>query len=214
MKEIVFDSIHRQKHFEFFNHMTNPHFGVTANVDITIFKKFVEHSPHTFTPALVYLLARTANDIVQFRWRIRGNKIVEHNLVHPSFTVPTSDSDVFSFCYVDFEIDAVSFMKSARLRMHAMSETPSMEDEEGRDDLLFFSANPWVHFTSMQHPMHIPVIDSVPRVVWGKYQWHGDRLLMPLSVQAHHAIVDGKQLSYYFELLQHYLNSNDWVSQN
>ena len=35
MKKITFINPHRQRHFEFFNSMSSPHFNITANVDIT-----------------------------------------------------------------------------------------------------------------------------------------------------------------------------------
>ena len=44
--------------------------------------------------------------------------------------------------------------------------------------------------------------DSVPRIVWGKYFKSENKVIMPLSVQAHHALVDGRQIGVYFEKLE------------
>ena len=211
MKIVKFNSEHRKKHFDFFNQMNHPHFNITANVDVTKFYTFLKSHQLSFTPALVYLLCRTANDIKEFRWRIRGDTVVEHDLVHPSFTVENEESDVFGFCYVDFDKPARDFMQRTLDQMDLMRKNPVFEDDVDRDDYLFMSANPWLHFTSMQHAMHYHPSDSVPRIVWGKYQKNGSRMDLPLCVQVHHAVVDGRHLGMFYGLFQEYLNSSSWL---
>ena len=201
MKKIEFTNLHRKKHFDFFNGMNHPHFNITANVDITLLLAFLkEHSlPTSFS--LVYLLSRTANEIKEFRWRIRNDQVIEHNTVQPSFSVPTEESDVFSFCTVAYDKDPNAFIKEAFRVSQLMKTNPSIEDEEGRDDYLFMSAIPWISFTSMQHAMSYHPHDSVPRISWGKFFEQNGKTLMPLSVQVHHAIVDGKHVGQYFQCL-------------
>ena len=186
---------------------------MTAMVDIAHFYNLIKSEGLAFTPTLVYIISRAANDIKQFRWRIRNNAIVEHELVHPSFTIETTTSDVFGFCYVDFEINARNFIGRAEDRMAALRAEPVFEDEQDRDDYLFLSANPWIHFTSMEHAMHYHPTDSIPRVVWGKYVKKGGRLELPVSVQVHHATVDGRHVGAYFDKLQVYFNSDDWLNE-
>ncbi len=55
--------------------------------------------------------------------------------------------------------------------------------------------------------MNLEPADSVPRFAWGKYDRQGDRLLMPLDVQVHHALMDGVHVGKYFTLLQSYLDN-------
>ncbi|MEM8906666.1 MAG: chloramphenicol acetyltransferase [Bacteroidota bacterium] len=202
MKKITYQNPHRKKHFAFFLEMGQPHFNICANVDITAFRQFIKQQEVSFNPAMVYMVTRTANEIPEFRHRIRNKEVVEHDMVHPSFTVTTADTDVFSFCYVDYQVDFQAFMAEAKRVVELMKTQPSVEDEPGRDDYLFLSSIPWVSFTSMEHAMPTDPIDSVPRIVWGKFFEQGDRTLMPLSVQAHHAIVDGVHLGRYFQHIQ------------
>ena len=65
---------------------------------------------------------------------------------------------------------------------------------------------PWVSFTSVMHPLHMNPPDSVPRITWGKFFEEGPTLKMPLSVQAHHALLDGVHLGRYYSLVQEYLD--------
>lgn len=192
--------------------MDQPHFGVTANLEITAFLQLVRERPDLrFTPALVYLIARVANELPHFRWRIRGEEVVEHESVRPSFTVPTRESEVFSFCTVAYDPEAMSFHDAADRMMRERFEQPSMEDEPGMDDYLYLSAFPWASFTNVQHAMHYSPADSVPRIVWGKYFKQGDEVMLPLSVQAHHAVVDGSDLGRYFRELRRLLADSDKI---
>lgn len=207
MKTITFADAHRRKHFDFFRNMDQPHFNIVANVDITAFLHTVKVQQLPFTPAMVYLLARAANEIAVFRWRIRGQEVVEHASVQPSFTVSTDVSDVFSFCTVDYHPSAAVFLADALATIEHMKTNPDFEDEPGRDDFLFMSAIPWISFTGLTHAMHYSPVDAVPRISWGKYFAQGDRQMMPLAVQAHHALVDGSDMGKYFIRVQALLDA-------
>ncbi len=202
MKTIDFKDPHRRKHFDFFRRMDQPHFNLTANLEITPLLHFLQQEGLPFTATVVYCITRAANAIPQFRQRIRGERVIEHPKVSPSFTVHTKASDVFSFCYVEYQPDLILFTADAQRQIQQMQEAPSFEDEAGRDDYLFLSSIPWVSFTGIQHAMNFSPADSVPRIAWGKYFQDGQRLLMPLSVQAHHALVDGRDMGHYFEAIQ------------
>lgn len=204
-KYIDLSNPHRKKHFDFFKNMDQPHFNICANVEIANFLDFINDNKYPFTPVMVFFIAKVANEISEFRWRIRDNKILEHEAVHPSFTVHTEAADVFSFCTVDYFDHFPTFLDNTLKVIEEMRTNPSMEDEEHRDDYLFLSAIPWVSFTSFSHAMHYTPADSVPRITWGKYFKEANKILMPLSVQAHHAVVDGRHTGKYFQLFQQYM---------
>ena len=212
MKKVEFTNPHRKKHFDFFNAMNHPHFNVTVPVDITEFMASIKTEGLSFSYTFIYFISRAANEIKEFRWRIRGEDVVEHEVVHPSFTVNTDETDVFSFCTVPFSPDVKKFTKEARTISEAMRSEPSIEDEEGRDDYLFLSALPWLRFSSMQHAMQEHPGDCVPRISWGKFYKSEGRTLIPVSVQVHHALVDGRHVGAYFELLEKQLATpSEWL---
>jgi chloramphenicol O-acetyltransferase type A len=92
-----------------------------------------------------------------------------------------------------------------------VKEEPTLSDEPGRDDLLFMTAIPWVSFTSFMHPLQLHPTDSVPRFAWGKFFEDGRSWKMPLSVQGHHALMDGIHVGRYLEELQGYLHKPGFV---
>lgn len=214
MRTIRFNDEHRRKHFEFFRQMNHPHFSVTANVDITRMAHELKAKDLPFMATVVWLVTRTANAIEQYRWRIRGEKVVEHDVVHPSFAIDTEVSDVFSFCEVQYSEDYKAFLDVALATIETTRRNPVFEDEPGRDDYLFLSSLPWVSFTAITHAMNYHPHDSVPRITWGRFFRQGNQVLMPLSVQAHHALVDGRQMGAFFEMFQEFCNHyGDWLKR-
>ncbi len=206
MKIITFNDSHRQKHFEFFNSMNHPHFNITVELELTNFLPFISKENLKFTPSVVFAIAKAANSTKEFKWRIRENRVVEHTTVHPSYALHTKASSVFSFCTVSYQNTLSQFLAAAQKVEALMQENPSFEDEPGRDDYLFLSSIPWFSFTAIQHAMHYHPCDSVPRFTFGKYLKSGNVIKMPLSVQAHHALVNGKEMGVLLKLLQHYLD--------
>ncbi|MGB3717680.1 MAG: chloramphenicol acetyltransferase [Candidatus Promineifilaceae bacterium] len=205
MRQIDLQTWSRREHFKTFGKYDHPHFNICANVDLTRFYPIVRRRGISFTATIVYILTRTANSIPEFRYRIRGQGVIEHETVHPSFTV-LLDGDVFSFCSVNYTEDFPLFAERVSERIAYVREHPIVTDEPGKDDQLFMSAMPWVSFTSVMHPLHMNPPDSVPRIAWGKFFEEGLILKMPLSVQAHHALLDGIHLGKYYSLVQEYLD--------
>ena len=198
MKVIEFRDAHRKKHFDHFNNMSYPHFQVTAMVPVTHLVKYIKREGFHFTSAIVYWLTKTAHGLPRLKQRIREDVIVEHDRLDPSFAVSSDLSDVFSFCTVAYDPNWYIFENRSVAMIRKMKTEPSFEDEPGKDNFLFMSSIPWVSFTAIQHPVSMPA-DSVPRIVWGKLTTSGGDDLLPLSIQAHHALVDGHDLGLFFE---------------
>lgn len=195
----------RRRHFEVFSAFDYPHINVCANVQITAWQALVKQQSRSLNLTLVYLFARVANAIPEFRQRIRGPQVVEHDIVHPSSTIMT-EGDLFSFCTIPYVEDYATFATQAAAIIEQMKRQPRLEDEPGQDDLLYMTSMPWVSFTALQHPIHMHPVDSVPRISWGKFFAEGDIVKMPLSVQAHHALLDGVHIGRYFTQVQEYLD--------
>ncbi|MEJ2011496.1 MAG: chloramphenicol acetyltransferase [Anaerolineales bacterium] len=196
----------RHAAFEKFHRFEMPHFNLTASVDVSSFSTTVKNRSSSFTVAVAYTLARAANEIEPFRLRIHGEQVVEYEQVHPSFTILLEDES-FSFCMVPYTSSYIEFAAEAAQRIQHIRLHPTLQDEPGQDDLLFMTSIPWVSFTSMQHPMNLHPADSVPRIAWGKTYQDRDRRLMPLSVQVHHALMDGLHVGRYFERVATYMSN-------
>ena len=210
MRHINLETWSRREHFRVFNAWDYPHFSMCANIDLTAFYPVVKQRGISFTVAIVYILTRAANAIPEFRYRIRAEEVVEHEIVHPSTTILTND-DLFSFCAIDYTEDFELFAARATKQIALARAHPTIKDDPGQDDRLYMTAIPWVSFTSFMHPLNMYPVDSVPRFAWGKFFEDGKFLKMPLSVQAHHALMDGLHMGRFYTRVQDYFCDPDFV---
>jgi len=210
MRYINLETWPRREHFEFFNTWGYPHFSMCANVDLTIFYPAIKQRGVSFTVGIVYMLTRAANAIPEFRYRIRAEEVVEHEQVHPGFTI-LIDEDMFTFCMLDYSEDFSLFAARAAEKVAYVKAHPTLDVDEGRDDLLYMTSIPWVSFTSFMHPLDLYPTDSVPRFAWGKFFDDSKCLKMPLSVQGHHAVMDGLHVGKYYAEVQEYLHHPDSI---
>ena len=204
MHEIDPRTWRRRRHFELFSTFNHPHFNMSANLELTAFHQRVRNSGVSFTVAFVYVIARAANAIPEFRLRIRSGMVVEHDTVSPSLTILVDD-DLFSFCTIPYSEAFTDFADRATAMIAHVKEHPTLDIDPDRDDLLFMTALPWVSFTSFTHPMQLHPADSVPRFAWGKFFQEGRRLKIPLSVQGHHALMDGIHMAKFYARVEDYL---------
>lgn len=206
MRKIDLENWPRRAHFEVFQKMDYPHFNLTANVTITKFYPLLKQQGISFTIGMMYLIAKTANGIPEFRHRIQGEEVVEFEVCHPSTTILTEE-ELFTYCAVDYSEDFLEFAARAAKQIAMVRDNPTLEDGDWRDSLLFMTSLPWVSFTSVIHPLHLSPADSVPRFAWGKYFEEGSILKIPLSVQAHHALMDGLHMGKFFNQIQAFLDN-------
>jgi chloramphenicol O-acetyltransferase type A len=201
VRRIDLKSWPRRKHYELFSAYAYPYFNLCADVDVAPLVRAARAGRSSFTAHLLYPLARAANSIPELRHRIRGDDVIEHGVVHPATTVLGED-DLFAFCFIEYVEDGGAFVRSAIEALECARRSPSIEDEPGRDDFLFMTAIPWVSFTSMMHPVPLSPPDSVPRIAWGRFRTEGERMPMPLSLHAHHGLVDGIHAGRFYERVQ------------
>ena len=138
----------RKDHFDYFRTFSYPHFNLCANMDITLFSHFVKQQKLSFFAAFLYVASRAANAIPEFRYRIRGEDIVEHDEVTPSVTVLTRH-DTFSYVAIPWQEDFHAFVADARTRTQAAKNGDAcIEDEPGRDDIHSMG---FLHFVDASH---------------------------------------------------------------
>lgn len=206
MKFIDIENWNRKDHYNFFKKLDYPQFNLCANLDITIFYKYIKENQSPFFLSFLYVSTKTANSIKEFRFRIREDKVIEHEIVSPSFTV-MAENEVFSFCTVNFIEQFNDFKANASKEIQRIKSNVTIKDEPGRDDLLYITSIPWVSFTNITHPIHMNPVDSIPRIAWGKYFEENGKIKLPLSVQVHHSLVDGVHVGQYFNTIQEIIDN-------
>jgi len=207
MEYLDLENWNRKELFYFFKDYDHPCFNVCAAVDITDLLTYTKEHQLSFFIASLYLSLRAANTITEFRLRIRDEKIIIHDVIHAGSTVLNSD-ETFSFCYFDYDANFQRFNSAAFQKLKKFAEGfKCLEAQEQRDDLVHYSVIPWIAFTSFTHARKYKTRDSIPKIVFGKYHEDSGATKMPVSVEVHHALMDGIHVGKFLEIFQYHLNN-------
>lgn len=194
----------RRHLFRLFKEYDDPFVNVCADVDVTPLLAFVRARDLNLFVAYHYLSTRAANEIEEFRYRLRGQRVLVHERVDAGAIVLLPDES-FTFVYFDYEEDFVAFHgRALDIIEGARRDPPPLDAREDRDDLVYHSVIPWVSFTSISHARHSGKQSGIPKVTFGRYRGVGGRAMMPVSVEVHHALMDGLHIGRFFERLGGY----------
>ncbi len=198
----------RRKQFEFFKDYDNPYFNLCVNVDVTSLLALTRPAKDiSFFIAYHFLSMKAANEVEPFRYRLRGDRVLVHDRIHAGTTLLLAD-ETFTFVYFDFDEDFEVFHARAKAAVEkARAAVSRLDEREGQDDLIHHSVIPWVSFNSISHARNWRRQDSVPKIAFGKYCEDGNRIRMPISVEVHHALMDGLHVGRYFEKLESYFSN-------
>ena len=205
MRTIDIENWKRREHFKFFHRMDYPQFNICMDLDVSNFLAFTKDKNLSFYYAMIYAVTKVLNTFDDFKIRIRDDKIVMHDKIHPSFTDMSND-DLFKFVTVDIADDIFTFAKLAQETNQNQKDYFPIEELDGRDDLIYITCVPWISFTHISHTISLNRNDSVPRISWGKYYKKENKTWLPFSVQVNHALLDGFHIGKYTEKLQKYLD--------
>lgn len=201
------DNWNRKNQFYFFKDYDNPFFNICANVDVSRLVNYTKVNNISYFKSVLYLSLRSANRIEEFRYRMREDKVIIHKIIHCGSTILNED-ETFSFCYFDYHESFKEFTDSTaqKLEKHKV-DSSALDPQDDRDDLIHYSVIPWISFTSFSHARKSKSGDSIPKIVFGKYFTEKDRTKMPISIQVHHALMDGIHVGKFLSSFQSYLNS-------
>ncbi len=197
----------RRQQFEFFKDYHNPFFNICTSVDVgPLLERTGAMEDISFFVAYHFCSMKAANEVEPFRYRLRGDRVLVHDRIHAGTTILLDDEN-FTFAFFDYDDDFEVFHARARESIErARAEGIQLHQRADRDDLIYHSVFPWATFTSVSHARRGARGESIPKIAFGKYRADGDRLMMPISVEAHHALMDGLHVGRYFERLESYFS--------
>jgi chloramphenicol O-acetyltransferase type A len=146
------------------------------------------------------------NKIENFRYRFVNREPYLFDCIHPSFTDAIIDTDNFKIVTVPMEDSLHLFIKKAKEASDIQGSIFINTHEEKREDLVYITTFPWAKFSQVSHTSWINPYDSIPRLIWGKFEEINGKKMMPLSIEAHHAFADGRHVGILIQNLQAKLN--------
>ena len=180
----------RRETFEFFRGYDKPYFNISTTLDVTNLLTVLRHRPNlSITLAYHYFALRVANEIEPFRYRLTEGNVLVHDVVHCGTTV-LLPNESFIMVYFDYEKDFDRFMAGAARAVDEARSSGVFEPTK-RNNLIHFTVFPWVSFTSFSHARNWGREDSEPKIAFGKFIKENERVFLPISVEVHHALMDG-----------------------
>lgn len=201
MRYIDLETYPRRSHFEYFKSLAYPYVGMSANVDVTNLIAAAKARGGSSFLACLYAAAQAANSVPELRQRIVGEGIVEFDHCDTAHTVALPDH-TFCNCRTNSDMSFEEFLIHGRqCQEEAKGHHGFVNTQDDETNLIFVSCVPWVAFTQVIQPTPIPA-DCNPRIVFGKFIKEGERTLMPLAIQANHALVDGYHIGQFYQAFE------------
>ncbi|UUF15426.1 MULTISPECIES: chloramphenicol acetyltransferase [Flavobacterium] len=197
----------RKEHFAHFKQMEEPFFGATVEIDCT---KAYQTAKELKVSFFLFYLHKTlvgVNAIENFRYRIADDKIYINDRIDVSATIGREDG-TFGFSLIEYNPDFKIFEKNALEEIERIQNTTGLFTRSFDDDnVIHFSAIPWLNFTSLSHARSYTFPDSCPKVSFGKMitSETGKRTIA-MSVHVHHGLMDGLHVGQFVDLLQDQMN--------
>ena len=208
MTELDIENWARKEHFHFFRQFEEPFFGITVRLDCTEAYQTAKKTNTSFFLYYLHQILRAVNEVACFRYRIRQDRVVIHDRIHASATINREDG-TFDFSLLPFSPDFKRFSKDAQSEIDRIRGTSGLNLGVAGDDVIHFSAVPWLDFTSLSHARRFSYPDSCPKLSVGKLTERDGRLGMPLSIHAHHALMDGRDVATFIKYLKDSLAGAD-----
>jgi len=196
----------RKDHFNFFNTFDEPFFGVTVDVDCT--KTYFEAKENGVSLFLLYLhkSLAAANQIENFRYRIINDEVWQFDVVNAAATI-NRPSGTFGFGYFDYSESFKDFNVEANREIEKVKNTTGLIPSSSGENVIHYSALPWLNFTSISHARNYAYKDSCPKISFGKLKDESGRKIMPVSIHANHALMDGFHVAQFVDVYQSLLNT-------
>lgn len=187
--------------------MDEPFFGITTTIDCTKAYKIAKQLGTSF---FVYYLHKTivaANTIESFRYRIIDDAAYIFDRIDASATIMRDDFS-FGFSLIEYSLDFDVFARNTFEEIQRIKNTPGLFTREfPNENVIHFSAIPWINFTSLSHARSFTFPDSCPKISFGKMMVdETGKRTMSMSVHVHHGLMDGYHVGQFVDCFQELMN--------
>lgn len=207
MKFIDIASWKRKEHYEFFSKMASPNFGIVAEVDCTRAYEKAKAAGLSFFASYLHRSMVAVNRVPEFRYRIIEGKVCEFERIDAGSTIGREDG-TFGFIFVPFDENFAVFNRELQKEIEAVKNSTGLRlnNDDLKKNLIRHSIIPWFSFTALLHPTNFDRTDSVPKITFGKIVKREGKMFLPVSVEAHHGLMDGLHIAKYLQEFQEQLD--------
>lgn len=181
--------------------------SMSCDIDITGFLNYVKENEYRFYPCFMWAVSKVINCHEEFKlgWDDK-NRVGVWDVIHPYFAHFYKEDEQCALLLTKYNEDLKIFYYNFLKTLEKYKDCRGFDFNNVPRNVYNVSCLPWIHYKSFD----IHVFDEgkylAPVVTWGKYTEVGNKIMIPLSFNIHHAAADGYHLSKFFIELQEYLN--------
>jgi len=195
----------RKDHFNFFNTFDEPFFGLTVEIDCTATYQEAKANGVSFFLLYLHKSLAAANQIENFKYRIINGEVWNYKVVNAAATI-NRPNGTFGFGYFDYLENFNDFSAEANREIERVKATSGLIPSSSGENVIHYSALPWLNFTSMSHARNYAYKDSCPKISFGKIRDEDAKKIMPVSIHANHALMDGFHVAQFVDVYQQLLS--------
>lgn len=176
--------------------------SLTVDMDVTNLKAYSKEKNIGFYPLMLWVVSKVVNSHDEFKYGwSRDGSLIRWDNISPSYTDFHSNDESFTKMVTEYSDDLFEFCGRVEADRERHKNDRAVLDNQPPN---FFDVSclPWVRYKHFD----VHVFDEgkflAPVVTWGKYEPVNGRLIMPLTMNIHHAVADGFHLSRFFNEVQ------------
>ncbi len=207
-RRIDLDTWSRAAQFRLFRGYDRPHFATTVRVPVTALMARRAQSGLSPFRHTIWAVGKGLHAVPELCMRFKGETVTQYRRLLLSPTVPLENGE-FRYTYLAWNPDRARFDGHAAEKIADVREGSTLDANDGTiEDVAYLSCLPWLDYTALDNALPGPE-DCIPRITWGKIVRRGDDYDMAMTLQVHHALVDGRQVGEFFAATEAALSELD-----
>lgn len=206
--KINLENWNRKESFSHFFNDVPCTYSMTVNIDVTNLLAYTKENNFKFFPSILYAMSNIVNKHKEFRMDIDENGDVGYYSVsNPCFTVFHNETETFTDVWTEHSEDIFEFLKRYDEDMKLYGNTKAGSKPPLGTNTFNVSCIPWTSFTGFNLNLQKGYDYFPPIFTLGKYYSDGNKFLLPLAIQVHHAVCDGFHLARFVNDLQSFVDA-------
>ncbi len=170
---------------------------MSSALDITELLECSADAKVKLYPAMIHAIAYAVNQVEEMRVCFDQNAVLgTWNFMTPLYATFHKDDATFSNLWTPYSSDFSTFHQDYLIDTETYGDRKGLFPKPGLpDNCITISCVPWLEFTGFN--INVSGDGSYLRPIFtiGKYRTENGRAMLPLAVQAHHAVCDGYHTS-------------------
>lgn len=186
---------------ERFNHFFNNAkctYSITVNIDITNLYNYTKTNKLRFYPTFTWVVSKVINNYKEFKMAFdEKGRLGFFDEIGPSYSVLNNKTKVTSDLYTSFNSVFANFYMDMENNLNKYKEDANFTTKF-QNNFFIVSCLPWFSYTSFNVNNEGSTPFLFPMVTWGKFFKEDNKIIMPVTIQVHHAVADGYHCSLFF----------------